>query len=676
MTEHDRRPPLPIRRETPGIGPLVPPKRPVARATVVLAVALLLMLPFRSASLDDFDSYSFALALDNFDVQLQQPQPPGFPVYVALAKVIYALRPDPVTALTLLSALCGVASVWLVYRIGRLLDPQMPLTALAGALVFAVVPVVWLTSGKALTDMPGLAWVLLSLWLWLDWWRRGDRRPPYLAAAVTGLALGVRPQNALPVAMLIAAYVLQDTLRRRTLRPWVKAAGIGLVAVLVWLIPTAAMSGGLPSYLALLSVHARHVGRADALLGMSEPLHQGLRIRLFAFADTGLTSLLGSGLTSQEPGTTWRTVVWALAMGLGILRAGWRRRQTWWLACWWFAVTLQLFLFETLDRPRLFLPLLPPLLLLAAAGWSRWLRRRWLVPIVISLGFLAVLLQTLPLVTTLSRVPAPPAQATDYVAAHYPADRTLVAAAGSFRAAQVELPDYPLVYLYTFDPEAVSAAMGSDPGYVAVLDRDQFTPSAMVTLSRDGELVTVEDRLFTRDRNVHTQHDQVRLQVLAPSALVPPGALRLRPDGCLDLGGGDDGRYLGPGWFRAEDVGGTTARWAGGEPTATLRLLLPAHAGQKLRFRALAHPQDQTVTVNLSGQRLGNVPLDDTWSVVELAVPDDLLGEETVVVITLTHDRIQSPFNATAGASSDRRELAAAYDWLCVVSSGPESGGD
>jgi hypothetical protein len=36
--------------------------------------------------------------------------------------------------------------------------------------------------------------------------------------------------------------------------------------------------------------------------------------------------------------------------------------------------------------------------------------------------------------------PAPPAQAAAYVAAHYPPETTLIAAAGSFRAAQVELP--------------------------------------------------------------------------------------------------------------------------------------------------------------------------------------------------------------------------------------------
>jgi uncharacterized membrane protein len=156
---------------------------PYARKTrilslVVLSVALLLTLPFRSISLDDFDSYSFALALEQYDLALQQPQPPGFPVYIAIAAIFHALWPDPILALTLLSALCGAASAWVVYQIGRQLDPQHPASALIAALLFVTLPVSWLTSGKALTDMPGVFATLLSLWLWLGWrWGSVPRMP-------------------------------------------------------------------------------------------------------------------------------------------------------------------------------------------------------------------------------------------------------------------------------------------------------------------------------------------------------------------------------------------------------------------------------------------------------------------------------------------------------------------
>ncbi|MBN1246807.1 MAG: glycosyltransferase family 39 protein, partial [Anaerolineae bacterium] len=617
-------------------------------------------------------SYSFALALEHYSLQLQQPQPPGFPVYVALARMLYALRPDPVLALTLLSAICGAVSVWLIYQLGRVWEPRSRFPGLYAALLFAVIPVSWLTSDKALSDMPGLAATLLSLLLWVRWRQGCHREAPYAAAVVTGLSLGVRPHNILPVVLCAGAYLVQDIVHgrarplRSTLLLWLRAGGAGLVGVLVWLIPTAAISGGFRTYLALVSAHAGHVGRADALFGMGEPVARALWSRLIAFADTGLISLAGMGLYGQKIGTTWRHIAWGLFAVPGLLGAGWRRRQTRRLAVWWSAVALQILAFEALDRPRLLLPLLPPLVLLIAAGWARIARPRWLRAIVLSVSFLAILLQTVPLVTQLSQEQAPPAQATAYIAAHYPAGRTWVAAAGSFRAAQVALPNYPLIYLYTFDPGAVADRLASGPTYVAILDRDQFTSDALDVLPRGNTLVTVEDRLFSRDRNVHTQHDQVRLQVLAPPELVPLEALRLPTNGCVDLGSGEEGRYLGPGWFRPEQVGGTTARWAGGEPIAVLRMLLDPVPGQILRFRALAYPPEQVVTVILDGQGLGTFALTETWTETDVALPRDLAAQGEATVVELAHRAIQSPYATTGGTSSDRRELAAAYDWICV----------
>src|SRR5258708_33116820 len=96
---------------------------PLLIATIALAAALL-YLGFTSISLDDFDSVSFALVLDHFNIALQQPHPPGFPVYVAIAKAVHVLIPDERTALTFVSAIAGAIGVgaimWLGVQFGRL----------------------------------------------------------------------------------------------------------------------------------------------------------------------------------------------------------------------------------------------------------------------------------------------------------------------------------------------------------------------------------------------------------------------------------------------------------------------------------------------------------------------------------------------------------------------------
>jgi len=235
---------------------------------------------------------------------------------------------------------------------------------------------------------------------------------------------------------------------------------------------------------------------------------------------------------------------------------------------------------------------------------------------------------------------------------------------------------YPLAYLYTFDPEAVTAALASGYRYVAVLDRDQFTTEAMATLTREGTLVVLDDLTFSRDRRIHTQHDQVRVQILTPSELVPPEALALPPDGCIDLGSDGDGPYLGQGWFRSEEIAGTMARWAGNELTSTVRLTLPSAESHTLHLRALAYPAGQVLTLSADGQVITGAPLPQSWTNVQLEIPQEIIQRGSILTLELIHATTASPFEITGGASSDKRALAAAYDLICVTASDGNSGSD
>jgi hypothetical protein len=660
----------------------------------LLIIGLCLYVPFRSISLDDFDGYSFALALSEFDLALQQPQPPGFPVYVGLARCLHRLTEDAVEALTWLSALSGAAAMLLVYAIGRQLDPGRPLTGLAAALWMGLTPLGWLTAEKALSDTAGLVGILLPLWLWARWHRKPEDLRWMAAAALTsGLALGVRPQNGLPVFLYLLYVLLAHSLPRQgwTLEkrdlPWLVAGALGLCGVLIWLVPTAWTVGGLATYVSQIREHAAHVGQADSLWSMSVPLVTALRYRLLAFGDTLLSSLVGVGLFTvgaSAPASVAplslsggvRLGALGLIIGVGLARADWRRRAAWGLALWTVAVAAQIFLYETLDRPRLMLPLLPPLALLTASGWVRVRRPRWLAPLVLAVTCLALLVQGVPLVAKIATVPSPPAQATAYVAARYPPEATLIAAAGSFRAVQVELPAYPLVYLYRFDTEAVEDTI-SGVRYVVIFDRDKFPPEAMAALSDDGRWVTLEDRTFVRDRRVHAQHDQVRVQVLAPASRVPAKALRLPDDGCIDLGGEDEGRYLGAGWFRPETIGGARGRWAGGSLTSTVRLVLAPDGGSgadheerggayRLRGRVLAFPSNQVMRLQVADRTLAELSLPPAWTEFDVMLPAEAVTPTQVTTLVFVHARAESPFDATSGGSSDRRLLTAAYDWLCV----------
>jgi hypothetical protein len=111
----------------------------------------------RSISFDDWDSINFARAIAHFDVRLQQPHPPGYPAYVFLARLVNGFTHDPLTALTLLSALSGALCVVVFFALSRDLGVGW------AAFPLAALPLFWLNSGMAMSDVPGLFFAVLAV---------------------------------------------------------------------------------------------------------------------------------------------------------------------------------------------------------------------------------------------------------------------------------------------------------------------------------------------------------------------------------------------------------------------------------------------------------------------------------------------------------------------------------
>jgi hypothetical protein len=626
------------------------------------ALALAAYLLSRSASLDDFDSYSFALALRHFDLALQQPQPPGFPVYVVLGRLFNLLFPDPRVALTTLSAVCGAASVAVVVWLGQMILRRDAAALLAG-LIFAVFPIQWLTSAKALSDAPGLAFALGALALL--WAGRRDDRLFVAGAALLGLSLGVRPQSNLP-AILVAAWLAWERIRAGRWQSVGLAGGAGLIAVLIWLIPTAASAGGLAAYRALLAAHSQHVWRSDSLFAAGPVTGLTLLTRLKDLLDTLLVPTLGVSVYQpiDAAGAAQLTLVLGFLVG-GLALADWRKPASWLLAGWALIVLVPLYVLESLYRPRLALPCIPPLVLLAASGWA-WLGERdgarraaaWAVAILTTLVLAA---NGASLARILATEPAPPAQAAAAIREEWPPDTTLVAAAGSFRAAQVELPGYSLLYRYEWNEEAAGAASG-DPNVdaIAVLDRSAFD-DVINTLAGNGVYVPAFDQVYTRTRRVHFQHAEVHLQVLVSTNKLMT-ADYVPEDGIIDFGTPLDARYATQGWYGPESIGGTTARWAGGSEITALLVNLRHTGRYEAVLRASAFPPGQTVEIWVADEEIAAFDLTQGWA--EYSFSFDVPNGGDLLRIEFRHSVLQTPFEQTGGASDDRRELAAAYDWI------------
>lgn len=268
------------------VSAFAPPKHASAAIAATWFVA---HLPFLAPSLEDIDSINFALGLRDYDPAQHQPHPPGYPVYIAMGRVLLALvsrvmsgwpaaRAEAFT-LALMSAVAGALAILAAARlfavVQRWQDPAdeaaVARASIGGAALLAVTPLFWMSGLRPMSDMPGLAAVLWAQALAVEG-MSGNRRRLLVAAAIAGLAGGIRIQTlalTLPV-LVIAAF------RRRDLRPLL-ALAIGVAA---WAVPLVVITGGPAAYQqALGSQAAEDFGWVNML--WSNPTARRLAMNLY-----------------------------------------------------------------------------------------------------------------------------------------------------------------------------------------------------------------------------------------------------------------------------------------------------------------------------------------------------------------------------------------------------------
>jgi 4-amino-4-deoxy-L-arabinose transferase-like glycosyltransferase len=219
------------------------------RSDLALALALGLLtaasrLPYRATLLTSWDAVQFALALRELDVVKHQPHPPGYILYVALARLAEAVTGDATAALTGLALAASGVTVVLVYRLAWGLYGRA--TAVVAALGLAASPLFWAYGevGLPYTTEAALA-TLVALTVWPM--RQGRTAFAGWSALALGLAGGVR-QSVLIVLFPLWLGVAWRGFRRPG--PVLRGLGVLALVTLAWLAPMIWLSGGPTRYLA------------------------------------------------------------------------------------------------------------------------------------------------------------------------------------------------------------------------------------------------------------------------------------------------------------------------------------------------------------------------------------------------------------------------------------------
>ena len=223
-------------------------RREIALLTLAAATIFSTRLAYLPKTLEDIDSVNFELGVHRFYPFADQPHPPGFPVFIAVAKAVHPWFESHATGLAFPSALFSAIAIFPLYVLFRHLVGRLP-AAVACALVLFN-PIFWLNSVRPMTDITGFtiasgAQCLLVMAIASPGGTH-DRQPLIwsLGVFLAALAVGVRLQAAALVGPVLALGFFR-------LRPWrLHTIAVFTATCALWMVPTVIASGGVRRHFA------------------------------------------------------------------------------------------------------------------------------------------------------------------------------------------------------------------------------------------------------------------------------------------------------------------------------------------------------------------------------------------------------------------------------------------
>jgi 4-amino-4-deoxy-L-arabinose transferase-like glycosyltransferase len=258
------------------------------RAGLFTAFLLLFIVCTRWASaprrLYYFDSANFALSLERFDPALHQPQPPGYPFFVLLIRLIHLWVVRPETVLLIAGIVAAVAATILIRFFAIDLFGR-PAGMLAAALL-ASNPVFWFGGvTNQIRLFLSLSAIGISLLAWRALKTPNDARWFYSACAALGIAAGFRPVESVLLVPLLM-YVWWRT--GRSLSRLAIGAAALFAVVVPWVVATVIAAGGWQSTISILWQYAN-----EQFSGSSAVFGAPATSAWFMFKEAFVWNLLG-----------------------------------------------------------------------------------------------------------------------------------------------------------------------------------------------------------------------------------------------------------------------------------------------------------------------------------------------------------------------------------------------
>jgi hypothetical protein len=203
-------------------------------------ITVISRIPFTSKYLYHMDSVQYALALEQYDITVHQPHPPGYFLYVMLGRLLNLFVQDANSTFIVISIFFSGLTVVAVFYLGKEIFSKK-----AGIIASAIAmtsPNLWFHGEIALTNVVEAFFSTLVAFLC---WRIYKGKHHYIWLSVVALAVagGIR-QNTMIFLFPLWLFSVKGVPIRKT----VSSLGLLVFCCLLWFVPMVYMTGGWNAY--------------------------------------------------------------------------------------------------------------------------------------------------------------------------------------------------------------------------------------------------------------------------------------------------------------------------------------------------------------------------------------------------------------------------------------------
>src|SRR5262245_40522442 len=229
---------------------------------VVFALLVLTRVPALPAYFG-VDNVNLALSLEKFDPRIHQPQPPGYPFFVALARAVNFFFHDAAKRFLIISVSIRGLCLFMADLLGTCMFSRSG--GAIAALLLLVNPVFWYASldpnGGPLRPFLGLFSLLIAYCCWRCW--NGEKQFALWGAVALGIGSGFRPDL---IAFLFPLWLLSVRRGTKSWRAIVQGLVVLSVIVVVWVGALVVAMGGVSTFMSIMLNYAVDQSKPESVV--------------------------------------------------------------------------------------------------------------------------------------------------------------------------------------------------------------------------------------------------------------------------------------------------------------------------------------------------------------------------------------------------------------------------